>query len=998
MARRKKPGITLVRSPQPAGFTLDRTLGDEHTDFIFRIAWSPDGTRLATPSKDTTIGIWNTATGESLGVLKGHSHGVNHVAWSPDGKTLASASFDQTIRIWDVAGRQQTKMLVDHRGDVRSVAWSHDGAWLASASADQTVRVWEAATWRVRHVFEQPGAVNRVTWSADNRLAWCLPSGFLFVWELDQAAPLQLSSPNIGIESLAWSPAGHVIAAAAVDGSVSIYADNELAVVLEGHSDVVTSVSFSRDGRLLATKSWDRSVRLWRTDRWQTVSILAESSSRFRPPSLEFSPTAPQLATLDNRDRAIRIWSLDEKALLGEATTESGIFRYSNAKVVLLGDSGVGKTALGWALLGQSFRATESTHGRTVWTLGSETVTSQGVPETREILLWDLAGQPGYRIFHRQHLDDVAVALILFDSHSEIDPFAGVGYWARAIDEAARGMPVTKFLVSARTDRGGPAVSKARIQELLARYDLSDYFETSAREGRGVDELKQAIMANVRWDAIAPVSAPTLFHDVKRFLITEKERNRILVRIDDLREQFLQQHEGADGIEAIFETCVSRLAVTGLLRPLRFANLALLQPELLDKYCAWVAHAAREEPDGAGFIAEEIAKAGNFLMDDDRSLRNRHGDELMVLTATVEEVVARGIAFREETEKGVMLVFPSELRADSPFPGGYRQIIAFRFEGPVAVVYATLAVKLLNSLVFRKQALYRHAAIFVGPMGNVCGFTVEHAHEMDETRGRLTVFADGDITSDVRLLLRYVQHQLQRLALQNTVHVERSYHCATCGRELQRAAVEFRLESGHDTIVCAYCDQKTDIHVLVSDDGIRDVLFIDAQSAEQQDIARALSILPEKQRAGKFDTLLCYHSQDRAEVETIAGALRDLGVLPWIDLNEIRPGDDVIQRLEAILRTVPTAVIAISSDLGPWERQEYKALVSRHIRAGSESGVKPVRLIPLILPSATNTPNVPELLRAFNHVDLRKSPDHPPRLRQLAAVIREESNRNGASD
>ena len=90
-------------------------------------------------------------------------------------------------------------------------------------------------------------------------------------------------------------------------------------------------------------------------------------------------------------------------------------------------------------LSGQPYQPTDSTHGRNVWTLDAQEVEVPGTGmQTREVLLWDLAGQPGYRLIHQLHLNEVAVALIVFDSRSETDPFSGVKYWVRALAQARR--------------------------------------------------------------------------------------------------------------------------------------------------------------------------------------------------------------------------------------------------------------------------------------------------------------------------------------------------------------------------------------------------------------------------------------------------------------------------------------------------------------------------------------------------------------------------------
>src|SRR5262249_2345140 len=181
-------------------------------------------------------------------------------------------------------------------------------------------------------------------------------------------------------------------------------------------------------------------------------------------------PGLPLLATVKQGDK-IAIWQLDLEYLLGVATSGEAV-HYTNAKVVLVGDSGVGKSGLGLVLSQQPFTVTESTHGRHLWNFDQQEVSlDKRRKETRETLLWDLAGQPGYRLIHQLHLNEVAVALVVFDAHSETDPFAGVQHWDRALRLAQRvggssALPLKKFLVAARIDRGGIGVSSERIQSI----------------------------------------------------------------------------------------------------------------------------------------------------------------------------------------------------------------------------------------------------------------------------------------------------------------------------------------------------------------------------------------------------------------------------------------------------------------------------------------------------------------------------------------------------
>src|SRR6266566_8636543 len=242
------------------------------------------------------------------------------------------------------------------------------------------------------------------------------------------------------VHSMAWSPDSRFLASGSSDATIRLwnYRTGRAMRILEGHTNSIVCISFSPDGSLLASKSHDGTVRCWRSDTWETVAILDEPLSRGWSAGLAFHPNVPMLATLGEEDCVIRIWDLDLAALLATTSATPSV-QYTNAKVILVGDTGVGKTGLGLVLTNQPFVPTESTHSRYVWMFDSrEFELSRRVRETRETLLWDLAGQPGYRLIHQLHLNEVSVALIVFDARSETDPFAGVGHWVRALRQAQR--------------------------------------------------------------------------------------------------------------------------------------------------------------------------------------------------------------------------------------------------------------------------------------------------------------------------------------------------------------------------------------------------------------------------------------------------------------------------------------------------------------------------------------------------------------------------------
>jgi GTPase SAR1 family protein len=747
-------------------------------------------------------------------------------------------------------------------------------------------------------------------------------------------------------------------------------------VTLEGLYGPVDCVQFSPNGRLLAAIAGTHLV-LWRCRDWECVSRSPVADAEAIG-GLAFHPSLPLLAVKDNKSHQVLCWNVDY-ALLDGVEVSVGSRRYVNAKAVLLGDTGVGKSGLGLVLSGQEYQPTDSTHGRRVWTFDSQEVDGQ----TREVLLWDLAGQPGYRLVHQLHLNEIAVALLVFDSRSETDPFSGVKHWVRALAQARRleetSMPLRTFLVAARGDRGGVPVSRERVQAMIDDLGLDGFFETSAKEGWQITELTDAIKGAIDWDALPMVSSSALFDSIKQFLLEEKKQGRVLCTADDLFRGFLRTNPDVgdhDTLLASFETCIGRVESRDLIRRLHFGGLVLLQPELLDTYASALVQAAKDEPDGLGFIREADALDGRFRLSADERMADP-AQEKLLLIATVEELLRYEIALKESTDEGVDLVFPSQFtreRPDAPdIPG--RQV-TFAFEGPLHSIYASLAVRLAHSSLFRRETMWQNAASYTAAVGGACGI---HLRELEEGRGELAVFYDEQAGPAVRGQFEtYVAEHLQQRALPGTIVRRAIRSCIECGYVLPDDLVQGRLSRGLHTVRCPMCDDSV---ISLRDDQPSAATAEAAVSAmnrsadEQRDRNVAETRLKGKVQTADFDVFLCHNSKDKPQVMAIGERLKERGILPWLDVWEIPPGKRWQQELRRAIKSVKTVAVFIGpGGTGPWQELEVESLLGEFAKRG-----KPI--IPVILEGRQGTPRLPAFLNAWHKVDMRNP--NPDPLEQL---------------
>ncbi len=731
-----------------------------HSDTVNSVAFSPDGLRALSGSKDNTLRLWNLDYGHPVCVLKGHFAEVYSVAFSPDGRRALSGSKDNTVRLWNLSTGRAVCVLKGHSYSVLSVAFSPDGLRALSCSFDNTVRLWDLKTGRTLRV---------------------------------------LQGHTSTVLSVAFSPDGLRALSGSLDNTARLWdlKTGRALRVLEGHADTVYSVAFSPDGLRALSGSSDNTVRLWNLSTGREMRVLEGHSDGVR--SVTFSPDG-HCALSGSLDNTVRIWNLSDTDVASGRPADQ--VQYTNAKVLLVGDSGVGKTGLS-NYLARNIKVEEdkplaSTDGAwaTHWPL-DHAKKKDGVE--REIWLWDFAGQVDYRLVHQLFMDEAAAAVLVFNPQQE-NAFQSIGHWDRDLQKAAR-QPV-KLLAAGRVDRGGLIASSAKMKKFMKERGFAGSLHlTSAKTGEGCDGLREAISKAVDWDGLAVTSSPALYRRMKQEILALRDSWIVLLRLSELKQRMQMVLPGENIKPEELETVIGLLAGPGMIQRLDFGGFILLRPEVLSRYSAAVVRKVRKHPQEMGCIREDELLAGKLDYQDFERLPKE--DEAVVLRALLDTLVSKAWCLRQSIDGTVMLTFPSYFRRERDEQLTHPNVlVTYKFAGPTDEIYATLVVLLHHTKAFDSTELWKSAADFKTQTGAALGFTLKAE---GEGTSLLEVYFAPDVDKNSRVLfLRYVHDHLKQHA-KDVVRM-RSYACEYCKEQFtEQNRISKALAQRKKEVFCSEC-------------------------------------------------------------------------------------------------------------------------------------------------------------------------------------------------
>ncbi|XP_047099131.1 notchless protein homolog 1 [Schistocerca piceifrons] len=325
-----------------------------HKNWVLCIAWSPDGLRLASACKNGHICLWDPQTGKQVGRnLIGHKQWVTALSWEPyhrnsECRHLASSSKDGDIRIWDVVLGLVVLTLSSHQKSVTALRWGGTGL-IFSASQDRTIKVWRATDGVLCRTLEGHAHwVNTLALSTDyvlrtgpfdpvnntsvtynktemqqqalqkyesvisnggERLVSGSDDFTLFLWqpESNKKPVARMTGHQQLINDVKFSPDARIIASASFDKSIKLWdgLTGKYLTSLRGHVQAVYQVAWAADSRLLVSGSADSTLKVWNLKSGKLqIDLPGHADEVF---AVDWSPDGLRVVS-GGKDKILKLW------------------------------------------------------------------------------------------------------------------------------------------------------------------------------------------------------------------------------------------------------------------------------------------------------------------------------------------------------------------------------------------------------------------------------------------------------------------------------------------------------------------------------------------------------------------------------------------------------------------------------------------------------------------------------------------------------------------
>ena len=807
-----------------------------HEGYVDCSVWSSDQRYVLSGGHDNTVRLWDVNTGACLQVFRGHTDIVWCAELNADNTRLLSGGIDQTVRLWDLNSGRNLCIFEGHTAPVAQVIWSQDQSSAITACGrdeDTSIRLWHIETGNCLLVLDAHTAyVTAMNWSSDQRHVLCgEDKGAIRLWDLKTGTCLRTCKGHTNyISDIAWSRDQRRALSSCWDNTLRLWDldSGRCLQVLEGHTNDVRGVQWIVDNRLALSYSWDNTLRLWDLDSGRCLQVLEGHQATIWGMGRSADG---RICFSGDEKGGVQVWDLSKfigdngelKATMPGLTLVPDQVQYINAKVLLVGNSGAGKTGLSNRLALDMYTETDSTVGAwaTQWKLPlleDDSEDADGIFESecsatepsldREVWLWDFGGQADQRLIHQLYMDQTQVAALVFDPQKQ-EVLEGLKAWDRDLTRAASD-DYRKLLVAGRIDTGGlRSLSRHQVEKFAREHGFARYIETSAKENIGCEELREAICELIDWKTLAKRTTPKLFRSLKREIVGLKDEGRVLMRFNELREALALRISEVRFSDEELKAVISLLTGPGVVWEIGFGSWVLLAPELINTYAQAVIRTIQEDDSQLGCITEECVLGGKLSYPNELE-RLPEEEERILLLALHRLLVENNLCLSEPTGTGTLLVFPTYARRERPDLIEHPSVlVSYQIEGFLDDIYATLVVWLHRVSPFTTKNFWNGAADFETITGQKLGVKLSRKAA---GKAELLVYFDPELPVGERMIFnKYVQeHLLRKVKDRDQVKRLRHWICEKCGEPVanrERAMQRLNDNGAEAKIICVNCEQ-----------------------------------------------------------------------------------------------------------------------------------------------------------------------------------------------
>ncbi len=297
-------------------------------DSVNDLEFSPDGTVLAVA---TPIGVWiyDMSTRETLRLITADKHGISSISFSPDGKTLAGGGADKIVYLWDFRTGKRKQSFIGHIGNIVNVSFSYNGKTLASASIHET-NLWDVNSGIHKKMYNGYTDKRSTLWLNNDEMIHASSNGTRTRLSdlMTREVKMELGGHKKGVKSISFSPDGKTMASGSWDKTIRLW-DVPKGVykkTLKGHKKSINSMEFSADGKLLTSASRDNTARVWDVETGKLKRTFKRHASDVMHVAL--SPDGKTLASW-GLDHILNIWDVETGKLKKSITAHIAPIGYT---------------------------------------------------------------------------------------------------------------------------------------------------------------------------------------------------------------------------------------------------------------------------------------------------------------------------------------------------------------------------------------------------------------------------------------------------------------------------------------------------------------------------------------------------------------------------------------------------------------------------------------------------------------------------------------------